>query len=1068
LSVSEIALIRSKVLAPSSAGLLHRPRVCRAIEQGLERKLTIVSAPAGYGKTSVLADFAQHSPVPVCWYTADERDRDLGVFIGYLVGAIGEQFPGFGARTQSALASQSGNLIHDPTSVVGELVNEILEIDTSLVIVVDNYETVDSAIGIRTFMHRLLQVLPFNCHLMMSSRVLPDVPITRLTAKHQLAGLTARNLRFTPQEIQELLQSSQIEASDAQAEALAVNSEGWITGVLLLSDLLRDQATATLLSAKRATSETYSFLATEVLDRQPPDIQHFLRTSAVLRQMSSRLCRHVLRIKEPRALLAEIERRNLFVTRFGREGAATYRYHNLFRDFLQEQLRQRDPDGYTELHRRAGSRFEQENDVEEAVYHYLAADEYSSATALMERVAMEWLTRGRVETLLHWAARLPEGIRSQAPKTSLYQSKALTDRYDYKGARQALTHAEAGFTAEQDTICLARVHNQRAMLGLFEGRYRDVIQQAQTALNMLNPDDLAERAQAQRLIGRAYTRLGRLAEGITKLQQALTLYRQIGSLYNVVNLLQDLVDPLTAQGRFDEVEDCLNEALIVSRRLEAPMQLAGVLNELGWLHYLRGQYRDALALYEEGLGAARRGADLRLQAYISVGMADLYRDMEAYERADPLYNAGWQIAQENEPGLAVYILTAQADMHRWRGDHTRALALVRQAHKLAEEKELSFEKQGPLFIAEGVTLAESGEVEGGLGLLLDGIHFLEQRQAKRELVRAYLLLAKVHFFIGDRPQAIAQLRQAVGWADGMGPDQLVVVEGQHAKPLLEAGAAAGLGACRTIIARVEDLKRWRAQLVPTRVETTKDTVSRLEIYALGEGKVVRDERTISSSEWQAAMVKELFFYILIHGPLERDAIGAVFWPELPTKRMADSFHTTIYRMRRALGAAAVVREDSQYRLGEIDHWFDVEEFESLVERARLLPTREWQTENLWRRALALYQGDFLPEMQRVWCVPKREALREMYLEALVGMGQCHESRKEFEGAISWYRQALEVDELREDIQRHIMRCYVEAGRRSEALAQYHHYQDILRRELNIEPSTETDQLYRRIIGERPE
>ncbi|MCK4472301.1 MAG: tetratricopeptide repeat protein, partial [Anaerolineae bacterium] len=306
-------------------------------------------------------------------------------------------------------------------------------------------------------------------------------------------------------------------------------------------------------------------------------------------------------------------------------GAATYRYHNLFRDFLHEQLCQRDPTRYAELHLRAAKRFERGNNVEEAVYHYLAGDDYSDAAVLMERAAMEWFTRGRVETLLCWAEELPEEARAQAPRLSLYQSMVLTDRYDYEGARQALAHAEAGFVTRGDAVTLAWVHNQRATLGLFEGRYEDVISHAQAALEVLSQETVAARAdaqrlvwkaEAQRLIGRAYVRLGRLADGVAKLQDALALYRQVGNPYDVVNLLQDLTLAFAPHGRFDEATACLNEALAIGRRLGSPTQLAGVLNNLGMLHYDRGEYREALALYEEGLAAARRGGDLRGQANI--------------------------------------------------------------------------------------------------------------------------------------------------------------------------------------------------------------------------------------------------------------------------------------------------------------------------------------------------------------------------------------------------------------------------------------------------------------------
>jgi two-component SAPR family response regulator len=324
--------------------------------------------------------------------------------------------------------------------------------------------------------------------------------------------------------------------------------------------------------------------------------------------------------------------------------------------------------------------------------------------------------------------------------------------------------------------------------------------------------------------------------------------------------------------------------------------------------------------------------------------------------------------------------------------------------------------------------------------------------------------------MGNKPRAVEELRRAMDLADEIGTDQFAVVEGQHAEDLLRLGIAEGVSVCRAISERVQRLSAFGEEQVQggDAAEGQEDAVGRLEIYALGEERVVRDGNTIPSSEWQAAMAKELFFYVLLYGPLERDTIGTVFWPDVSTKKMTDSFHTTLYRIRRAVGANAVVVEGKQYRVGDIDYWFDAEEFEALVERARLLPPHDWQAENLWRRAVALYRGDFLAEVERIWCVPKREELREMYVEALVGIGRCHAARKEFEGAIGWYRHALEMDELREDIHRRIMHCYAEVGRRSEALAQYQRCEEILRRELDVEPSVETKRVYERIAGKRPD
>ncbi len=1054
---------RSKLLTPSSAGLLHRPKICQTIEQGLEHRLTLIAAPAGYGKTSALVDFARHSPVPVCWYTVDAKDRDLDLFIQYLVKAIGERFSNFGERTQEALTALDSNLVHNPTVVLGELVNEMIEIDTSFVVVIDNYEAVDGASGIQAFIHRLLQVLPFNCHLMLGSRRLPDVPITRLVAKRQLVGLTEKDLRFDCREVQELLHLSHIEISESQAKTIAANSGGWIMGILLLADLLHDETKAALLNTKKANAQTYSYLVREVLSRQTPDIQHFLHTSAVLREMSSQLCREVLQIKKADRMLTEITRRNLFVTRFGESGTAIYRYHDLFRNFLHEQFRRQDPTHCIALHLRAAKRFERENDIEEAVYHYLAAETYPEATALMERVAMQWFTLGRVETLLRWAEALPEENKVQAPRLSLYQSMVLIDRYDYEEARQALAYAEAGFTDREVTGHLALVHTQRAMLALLEGLYENVIAEAQTALDMLEPNNITERAEAQRLIGRAYISQSRLAESVTKLQEALALYQQAGSPYDVANLLQDIALALSPWGRLEEAIRYLKEALIIRRRLGAPVPLAGVLNNLGYLHYLCGEYQESLALYEEGLAAARRGDDPRWQAHVLIGMADLYRDIGVYERAEPLYEAAWQLVQTTEPRLALCLLTARADMYRWQENYTKALALLEKARHLVEEKELDFEARGLLPATEGIALAESGEVEAGLHFLSNTVHFLEQREAKRELARARFLLAKAHLLAGNKLQATAELHRAMVLTDEIGTYQFAAAESRRAKDLLSLGIAQGIVSGPILSEKVQELKDFGDRLGQVEVEAEKDVVNHLEIYGLGKGLVVRDGHSILPAEWQAAMAKELFFYILLHGPLERDAIGLVFWPELSAEKVANNFHTTLYRMRRAVGANTVVAENGQYCLGNVDYWFDVEAFKTLIEQARLLPPHDQQTENLWQRAVALYRGDFLAGVERLWCVPKREMLREMYTEALIGMGQHHEVRGELEEAIGWYKQALEINRWREDIHRRVMHCYAETDRRPEALAQYHHCREILRRELDIEPSVETNTLYRQII-----
>jgi LuxR family maltose regulon positive regulatory protein len=1059
--LSELTLVRSKLLVPSPAGLLHRPRICASIERGLERKLTLVSAPAGYGKTSALIDFAQHSPVPVCWYTADERDRDVGLFVAYLAGAIGERFPGFGERTRQALAGPTIDLFRDPTAVVADLVNEVVDIGEPFAFIVDGYDALDGALGVRSFVRRLLDVFPDKCHLMLASRALPEVPVTQLVARQELVGLTGKELRFDAGEIRELLLLSGIEVSGDQAEAIAAGSEGWITGVLLLAGATQGEA----LGEKKVTAETYGYLAGEVLGRQSPDLQDFLTVSSVLREMSAHLCREALGIKRSGNLLGEVERRNLFVTRFGSGRGARYRYHSLFRGFLQERLEASDAARAAALHGRAGEWFERQNEIEEAVYHYLAAEAYQRATALTERVAMEWFTRGRAETILQWAEALPEEVRAQAPRLLVYQSKVLTDRSQNREARRALDDAEQGLAGlEAEAPLRAKIHNQRATLALREARFRDAAEEAEAALSLLGETEPRERASALRNKGKAHTALGRIEQGTGELLRSLEMYRQAGSSYDVVNVLQDLTTSVVHAGYIDDGVRYANEALAIGRRLGAVAQLSGLLNNLGWLHHLLGDYHKALAVYQEGLAAARGAGSLLWHAYLCAGMADLYRDVGSYQRAGALYQAGWQVAQEADPGLAVYILAAQADMRRWEGEHDEALALAEEARRLAAERGLELEEGGQASLAHGAALAEAGRMQEGVALLEGAAGYLSERGALRELARARFLLSNAQLLAGDEDAALRELAQSLDLAARIGTFQFAAAEGQHAPRLLSLAAASGLAGSGDVAEKVEQLRALSETGLDPGGSEIDESTGRLEIYGLGEGRVVSDGQPVASSDWQAAMAKEVFFYVLLHGPLERDVIGAVFWPELPAKSVTSSFHNALYRVRGALGAEAIIVDGGRYRVGDIDYSFDVEQFEALVERARLLPAADLQTQDLWQRAASLYRGDFLPEVERLWSVPKREELREMYVEALIGLGRCHEARREFEGALEWYRRALESDELREDVHRRIMSCLAETDRRSEAAAQFLRCRDLLLRELEIEPSAETRELYERIAG----
>jgi DNA-binding SARP family transcriptional activator len=402
-------------------------------------------------------------------------------------------------------------------------------------------------------------------------------------------------------------------------------------------------------------------------------------------------------------------------------------------------------------------------------------------------------------------------------------------------------------------------------------------------------------------------------------------------------------------------------------------------------------------------------------------------------------------------------------MYRWQGDCGRALAVLKQARDLAEQANLEFEKNGLLRVSHGIAQAENGKTSEGVRLVADAIDFLSQRHARHELSRALFLLAKAHHLTGAEQDAIEALERAVDLARDIQTDQFIVVEGQCSLDLLNKGVAQGVAGCREIIERSLALPQILEDDLIAAGEEGPPTPL-LQIYALGQNRVVQDEHEVSASEWRATAARDLFFYILMNKQVNRGTVGLAFWPDLVPEQVTNRFHVTLHRLRGALGKGSVVAEEQAYRLADVPYSFDVEQFESLVERARLLP-QGVQAHHLWQQAVQLYQGDFLPDIPGTWCVPKREELRQKHVEALIGVGKCHEAFREFNAAVEWYERVLGVDNLREDVHCLVMRCYAKAGLRAQALLQYQRCCDILEQELGTHPSTDTTRLYERITEE---
>src|SRR6266567_3394474 len=411
-------LLATKLHVPSRRpGFVPRPRLVGRLEEGLARGLVLVCAPAGSGKTVLLADWARHGGRPVAWLSLDVVDNDPARFWRHVVAALGRARRGIGELAGPVLGPLEAS---SPDGLVMALINELAADprEAEVLLVLDDYHLIDSQ-PVHGSLLFLLEHLPPGLRMVLASRSDPPLPLARLRAGGQLAELRADDLRFTTDEAAALLREALgADLPDAAVAVLAARTEGWAAGLQLAALSLRGQADAAGFVAAFSGSHRYvlDYLAGEVLDRQTEELRGFLLETSVLERLSGALCDAVTGRADSQAMLEAIEHAGLFLVPLD-EVRGWWRYHQLFADLLRVRLRQQRPERIPVLHKNAAAWHSEHGPADAAVRHAIAAGDTNWAARLMEQYFDElFYLRGEGATLERWFSALPAGMIRYRPR----------------------------------------------------------------------------------------------------------------------------------------------------------------------------------------------------------------------------------------------------------------------------------------------------------------------------------------------------------------------------------------------------------------------------------------------------------------------------------------------------------------------------------------------------------------------------------------------------------------------------------------------------------------------------
>jgi LuxR family maltose regulon positive regulatory protein len=1063
--VNTSALITKVLLPRRREDVLTRQRLLDRLYDMADRRLTLVSAPAGYGKTTLLVDFAHDLEHPVCWYALDRGDHDPRVFMEHLILSLHHRFPEFGDRTREALATTT-SLGGGAPGVVNVLVNEMVEtIPRWFALVLDDYHRLGEAPEVGAIISRLLMSQSDQFLVIVASRTVPELPlIIQLTARQDVGGIGQRDLSFRANEIQALLaQNYNLHIPAREAGELAEESEGWITSILLTAQTMWRDILDGLARARASDQPVFDYLAQEVFGHQEAEVQAFLTASSTLREMSPTLCQEALDLERPEHFLRLIEDRNLFVTRLEGEW---YRYHHLFHEYLQQRLRSQEESRWLQLHRLAAGWFEAQGQPEEVVHHYLIAGSHAEAARVMEEAARDVFLAGHLETLMAWGEALPVAQREACPRLALFQSRAADMLGRWEDALALTEAAEHGYRASQNREGLAYALLHRCEVWRKRGQFQEACDLAGEVLSLVEEAGIPVAYEVQRMLGMTTMALGRLQEGEEHLRMALPLSLEQGSEFDQASILTGLAGNLWQQGRWAEALTAQREAVATHRRVGNQAALAGALNDLGFFHYTTCAHEEALHLFRQALELADRSGHRRAQALASISLAELLRDLGALEQAAEVCQAGVSIADDLGGGfLSAYGRETMGLIHRLQGDLAPARAAIEQAIERAEQQHSEYQL-GRYGASLGLVLAEEGAGDAGIAELARAQERLQRIGAGGEVARARLFNAWALFQDGRRAEGLEALQELLGTA-ATSPWQefLLVAEGQRMLPLLEHAQAQGIGGDQLVasLARAQTVRQAAQaalQLAPSPGTKPPEPV---RIFGFGRGRVEREGQEIPVSQWGAASTRHLLFYLLVHSSQSREQIAAALWPELAQNKVKASFHTTKFRLKRALGQEPLYFDGARYHIHpDLQHWFDVAEFERLLK-----DTGPGRRVDRLQQAVALYQGDFLEDCYADWSLTVGEALRELCVDALEELANRLVARRQVRRAIETLRRGLTMDDLRETFHRQLMTAYALAGRRSDAIAQYQRCVELLEQELGTSPSPETTALHQRILDGLP-
>ena len=832
--MSETLLQTKLYIPPLRPNLVPRSRLIEQLNRGLRQgsKLTLVSAPAGYGKTTLLRQWVQQTECPTAWLSLDQDDNDSYRFWAYVILALQTILPDFGQDTlETVLCSRPPSIKMGLTN----LINEIVEILDPFVLVLEDFHLIASP-KINDDVAFLLKNQPPHMHLVLSTRADPPWHLARLRARGEITELRHADLRFTPAEATAFLRDTMdLNLSPDEVAALETRIEGWIAGLQMAAISMKGSEDITEFISSFNGSHRFilDFLVEEVLQQQSENVQEFLFKTSILERMAAPVCDAVMRSSGSQTVLTQLDRANLFLIPLD-DDRRWYRYHRLFADLLRSRLEQAHPNLAPTLHQRASAWFEQNESADEAVWHAFAADDLERVVHLVEEHALTMVYQGQLAALASWLARIPTEAMNSRPWLCIAQAWTLVYKGQLDAVEPLLQTAEESLAAEGQRIKghIAAIRAYAAFLS-WDARAMEF---AREALDYLSEDDLMVRGLAAMVLAIGYFGSGDLAAAEQAFAEAIVASKATNDRYVAINALCELSDLQTTRGRLHKAAATCRDALQMAdaSRRQGGKRLPIAGYALGRLSVVLREWND--------LPVAKNHAQECVELSKHWGQADAQILAHSFLAGASLANgdtdgaldairAAKQMAEMVSPRYRDFVAAREASVLLATGDVTAATRWMTESGLSVDD-----DPYRPIrnYIVLARVLIAQAQIEKAMSLLAHLLKMAEESSAMGYVIELSILQALALQAAGRTNQALDPLERALSLAETEGYVRIFINEGAPMSRLLRQAIAKGTGvvyAGRLLTALEADAESRRQPSVTARASMV-DPLSERELEVM--------------------------------------------------------------------------------------------------------------------------------------------------------------------------------------------------------------------------------------------